>query len=279
MAIAQDGAAVGSISAGCVEAKVIEAANEVLMTHEPKILSFGKADELDPWTIGLSCGGSIDILVSIWDQSSPILKAWLDEANLWQEATCWIPRSGDFRIAAENGDRELSATHYLLHFKPPPRLHIIGGGHIAGHLCALARQTGWHVTVIDPRDSFTESGHFAVKPHAIHRAWPQDVLQAKQFGSADYAILLTHDPKIDDPAITILLKSEAAYIGALGSHTTQQKRKQRLCAQGFSLEDIKRIHGPVGVDIGARTPAEIAVSILAEIISVRNGGPKWKSVS
>jgi xanthine dehydrogenase accessory factor len=153
----------------------------------------------------------------------------------------------------------------------PATVIIVGGADIAVHLVQLATQTGFETVLIDPRAVFTGEDRFPVQPTQLHTKWPQEVLPGMPLDKNTFAVLLTHDPKIDDPALEILFDSDVPYIGALGGRKTQATRRERLAGAGHSQENINRIKGPVGLKIGAATPAEIAVSILAEIIQVRNG--------
>jgi xanthine dehydrogenase accessory factor len=135
----------------------------------------------------------------------------------------------------------------------------------------LANRLDFEVTVVDPRAVFTDPHRFDVPPDCLLTAWPQQVLPEFAPDNQTYAVLLTHDPRVDDPALEVLLKSEAAYIGALGGRKTQSARRVRMLAAGFTETDLARIRGPVGLRIGAIGPAEIATSISAELVAVRRG--------
>ncbi|MBZ0262037.1 MAG: XdhC family protein, partial [Hyphomicrobiales bacterium] len=146
---------------------------------------------------------------------------------------------------------------------PPLRLVIIGAVHIAQGVIPMARQAGYDITVIDPRGAFATGARFP--DITLHTTWPEDVLPAIGVDARTAFLALTHDPKIDDPALSIALKSECFYIGALGSKKTQASRVERLQKMGFTDEVIARIHGPIGLPIGAKGAAEIAISIMAEM--------------
>ena len=152
---------------------------------------------------------------------------------------------------------------------PPDRLLIIGAAHIAVPLVRFAKSLDFEVVVVDPRSALATAERFPDAPDQMVVAWPDDALPSLALDGSTYAVVLTHDPKIDDAALINLLRSPVAYIGALGSRVTQQKRRTFLLESGFSETEIGRIHGPVGLNIGARSPEEIAVSIMAEIIQVR----------
>jgi xanthine dehydrogenase accessory factor len=149
-------------------------------------------------------------------------------------------------------------------------LVMVGGVHIAIALASLARTLGYLTVVIDPRRAFGSQERF---PHAdrLIQAWPQEAFGQVTLTSGTAVVMLTHDPKIDDPALRIVLDSPVFYIGALGSRNTHEKRRLRLLEQGISTEKLARLHAPIGLDLGGRTPEEIALSIMAEIVAVRHG--------
>ena len=166
---------------------------------------------------------------------------------------------------------ETPAGKVFVHvFAPPPRLMIVGAVHIAEPLARMASLTGYGVTIIDPRRSFADSQRFDVI--AVESDWPDEALERLKPDMRTAIVTLTHDPKLDDPALDAALKSDAFYVGALGSRKTHQARLQRLTALGHDETALARIHGPVGLDIGALSPAEIALSIMGQITAVRRGG-------
>lgn len=156
-------------------------------------------------------------------------------------------------------------------FNPPLRLIVVGAVHIAQQLVPLATTAGYDVTVVDPRRAWASGERFPAV--ALRTDWPDEALRALAPDHRTAVVTLTHDPKLDDPALAAALASPAFYIGALGSRRTQAKRMDRLRAEGFDAAALARIHGPVGLDIGAKSPAEIAVSILAQIIQTRRAVP------
>ncbi len=306
MLISQDMEVVGSVSGGCIEGSVIESALSVLESGVPQVLQYGVDDER-AWSVGLSCGGHVRILVETWSSfegsgfvemlqaDAPFVLAsmmgsdksshnviYRDESVLEEVmAEMEGQRRGDGKtvreaaLAAiqerESRELELSDRNIFLHVFPAlQRLVIIGGADITARLLALAKEMDFETIVIDPRDVFTSSDRFDVLPDHLVAKWPQDILPSLTLDEDTYAVLLTHDPKIDDPALHVLLERPVAYIGALGGKRTQEKRNNRLLDKGFSQDQIDRIHGPIGVDIGAASPKEIALSIMAEIVAVRN---------
>ncbi len=190
----------------------------------------------------------------------------------------------DERVAADALDllvRERSETRrypspegevgvFLEVYPRPPRLLIFGAVHIGIHIASFAKQLGFHVSVIDARSAFATQERF---PHAddLIVEWPDDALARIPVDESTYAVLLTHDPKFDDPTLIALLRSDCRYIGAIGSRATTLERNDRLRAEGFTDEDIARIHSPIGLDLGAVTPEEVALSIVAEMVAVRYG--------
>ena len=304
MAISENKDILGSVSGGCVEGSVIKEAMEVIETGIPKRLSFGVTNE-DAWTVGLSCGGQIEVLVerftgnaatgngvAIWqalqnaigtNQGSVLLQKLginhSDHLLIYSDgSTVGTTPNSEWITAAQTtyqqhknqilsiGNQEFFATV----FPAKDRLLIIGAAHISADLVDLAHQFNFETTVIDPRGIFTTKMHFKTPPTAIHEKWPEEVLVDFPLDGDTYAVVLTHDPKIDDQALHILLRSKVAYIGALGSRKTHAKRVARLTEAGFSEEEIGKIHGPVGVSINARRPKEIALSIIAELVQIKN---------
>lgn len=166
-------------------------------------------------------------------------------------------------------------SYFALVLTQPLRLGIIGAGHISQYLSSMAAMAGFDVTIIDPRTTYATASRF---PGAtLSHEWPEEGLHSLGLGRRSAVVALSHDPKLDEPALATALKSDSFYIGALGSRKTQGQRRERMKEQGFSDADLDRIHGPVGLDIGALSPAEIAVSILAQIIDVLR--PKKKGIA
>ena len=277
MVIRDDMAVEGSVSGGCVEGAVIDAAIESLTTGAGQRLDFGVADA-KAWEVGLSCGGRIAVLVT------PIAEGGLPGEALGDLAGDIVARrAGAVTFDAANGARlerssedgemvsALSDDESIFTFRqvPPRRVVIIGGVHITQFLAPMARQAGYDVVVIDPRAVFSAAERFPGSD--CRTAWPDEAMAELGLDTRTAVVTLTHDPKIDDPGLQAALASDAFYIGCLGSRRTHAARCERLAEAGFSKADLARLHGPVGLDIGARTPAEIAVSILAQMIAVESG--------
>lgn len=298
MIVTSDGQFAGSVSGGCVENAVIESARDCLESNHPELLHFGVADET-AWEVGLACGGSIDVFVQPLDEDFfPSLRAaWTADSNA---VNVTVIRSdsqilGREMLIQEDGsvigsmDTPMQkkvlqlANDVLAHGKsqrlrledeteiflevisPPPTLIVVGGVHIAIALTSLAKTLGYHTIVVDPRTAWGNEQRFANIDRLI-QAWIPDAFQQAGITSSTAIVMLTHDPKLDDPALTIALSSVAFYVGALGSKTTNAKRQERLRASGITEEQLARLHAPIGLDIGSETPEEIALSIMAQIV-------------
>ncbi len=277
LAISGTGEIMGSVSGGCVEGAVIVAAEDALQDGQSRILEFGVADET-AFEVGLACGGTIRILLEPVGMAGGIPEALLAElvkaraarrpvayvvdTKTWTRRLSGPDEFPDRFRADRSGFGEDGHIFVSIH-NPPLRLFVVGAVHIAQALLPMARLAGHDVTLIDPRETFAAAARFPGE--TIFGDWPDEALSRLAPDARCAVVTLSHDPKIDDPAIIAALKSDAYYIGCLGSVRTHARRVARLKAAGLGDGDIARIHAPVGLDIGARTPAEIAVSVLAEI--------------
>ena len=280
LAVSGDGEMTGSVSGGCVEGAVVTEALEALADRRPRILTFGVTDET-AFSVGLACGGTIRVLVEpvgegdqalaaplladlVAARAAPRAVALVTDTNTWTRRL--IPAGADAAVDARlksdrsglEDDGRLIAVH-----NPPLRLIVVGAVHIAQPLVAIAHTCGYATTLIDPRAAFGSDARFPGQ--TILDDWPDDALATLAPDARTAIVTLTHDPKLDDPALRFALRAPVFYIGALGSKKTHAKRVDRLAAAGFTEAEIARIAAPVGLDIGARTPAEIAVSIMAQI--------------
>jgi xanthine dehydrogenase accessory factor len=286
MAVRDDGAFSGSVSGGCVEGSVIAEAEAALSDGKARNLKFGVSNE-DAWAVGLACGGTIEIHVApVLAAPQRVVIAALKKARDEKRAVALAsdlvtgesrvlypgdPGGGALQEAArqqarrdESGTVEADGKSWFLTvFNPPLDLAIIGAVHIAQPLSRIASLADYAVRIIDPRTAFATEERFPGA--ALSHKWPDEALVKAPLTARSAIVALTHDPKLDDPALIAALKSPAFYIGALGSRTTHARRLERLTAQGFSDAELARIHGPIGLDIGARSPAEIAVAILGEM--------------
>ena len=262
MLIRDDGHIVGSVSGGCVEGSVIFSAKKILAESSAEILDFGVADQ-DAWSVGLSCGGKSSVFVCPRKKIQASLFEKLNSANVNREI---FQIECDFRRGEIFESKSLNSNDDCLPLKliPKPRLFIVGAVHITQYLIPMAKEAGFDTVLIDPRSHFATNERFPnVK---IMNDWPDDALKKFRLNENDCLVTLTHDPKIDDPALLIALNSPLFSISCLGSKKTHASRKARLQNQGISEEQLNRINGPAGLDINAKNPAEIAVSILAELI-------------
>ncbi|PIE11515.1 MAG: XdhC/CoxI family protein [Rhodobacterales bacterium] len=279
LVVAGDGAMEGSVSGGCVEGAVVAEAAEALRAGAARMLEFGVSDD-DAFAVGLACGGRIRVLLEPVGTALPeALLAELVAARAARRPVAYVvPEGGAPRLEGPGAypdrfrlDRsgvEEDGTFVALH-TPPLRLFVVGAVHIAQHLLPMARGLGHDVTLVDPRGAFGSAERFPGEE--ISDDWPDEALLGRLDGRCA-VVTLTHDPKLDDPALIVALPSEALYVGALGSTRTHAKRVARLEAAGLSAQDIARLHAPVGLDIGAAGPAEIALSILAQITQVLRQG-------
>lgn len=304
MAMTADGQITGSVSGGCVESAVYAAGEEVLASGVPQLLHFGVADEI-AWEVGLACGGTIEVFV---ERLSPqLLECW-NRASVSESAVCTTsvlqpesPIRGSQLVVGSDGAALLSGLPLPMALRtaadqalatgrsqrssvpselgtldifcdvqlPSQVLIMIGAGHIAVVLNDLARRVGFQTVIIDPRGAFATRDRL---PHAsaVYAEWPDLVLPGLTLTTGTAFAALTHDPKIDDAALLMALRSPAFYIGALGSAKTHAERLERLQIAGADPASLASIHAPIGMDIGAGSPEEIAVSILAEIIKARH---------
>lgn len=265
LAVRQDGLFEGSVSGGCVEADVILAAQDLIAAGSGHaLLEFGVADTV-AWAAGLACGGRIAVLVQRLadDGLPPALVADVLAATSAGEARSISsdPATGQ----ALAGD----AGPFVRAYPPPRRLLIIGAVHIAQALVPMAEALGIAATVIDPRGLFAADDRFAGL--TLDRRWPDEAMADLRPDAATAVVALTHDPKVDDVALAAALRSRAFYIAALGSRKNHAARLERLAALGFGPDDLARIHGPAGLAIGAANPAEIALSIAAQLVAA------WRS--
>jgi xanthine dehydrogenase accessory factor len=302
-----EGQIAGSISGGCVESAAATEIAAAIARGTPKLVSYGVTDE-KAWEVGLACGGTIKVFIEP-AVSPAILAAARGEGGAVVATVISDPAGSrlghsttlhdDGRIEGASSDdwiaelvkepaqtalrREASATvdatapdgtplAILLEVFPrPPKLVIFGGVHIAMALVPLARALGYRTTVADGRQAFVTRERFPEADELLV-AWPEEAFRKIGLDAASYVCILSHDPKFDEPALTIALRSTAPYIGAIGSRKTQAARRERLLSEGFTPADLARLHGPIGLDLGGRGPAETALAILAEMTMTRYGG-------
>jgi len=297
-----DGRIAGSVSGGCVEAATTLEIQAALQRGTPKLVTFGVTDER-AWEVGLACGGTIKVFVE------PTVRPEILEAaqGTGGEVVATVvvgPALGESIRVLENGEihgklsvslpieplraaaltglrREASVsetleteygavTLFLEVFPRPPRIVIFGAGQIAAEMVPLSKALGYHTIVADGRKSFLDPERFPAADELI-LAWPEETFERIGLDASCYVCLLSHDPKFDEPALQVALRSAARYVGAIGSKRTQAARRERLRELGLQELEIGRLHGPIGLDLGGRQPAEIALAIMAEITAVRYG--------
>ncbi|NVO55050.1 XdhC family protein [Rhodobacteraceae bacterium B1Z28] len=280
LVIGGDGQIEGSVSGGCVEGAVIVEALEAIDEGEARLLEFGVSDD-DAFAVGLACGGTIRVLVE------PVGKV-LPEAMLAELVATRAARAPlAYEVNIDTGHRALRRNAYRDRLRmdrsgfeedgktfvavhnPPLRLIVVGAVHIAQALVPMARIAGYDPAIVDPRDAFASNARFPGEK--ILTDWPDEAVAKLGLDTRTAVVLLTHDPKLDDPALQAALNAGVFYIGALGSTRTHAKRVERMKSSGFTEAQIARIHGPVGLDIGASDPSEIAVAILAQMTAVLRG--------
>jgi xanthine dehydrogenase accessory factor len=295
MAINDRGEVIGAVSGGCVEGAVVVVAEQILGGDDPELLHFGIADA-DAWDVGLPCGGEIDVWVQAYEPGRfeeiartggraaeiTLLEGARPGAKMLVEADG--ARSGSLG-APELDDEAAAAAGELLWTEtserrgpffidvvyPAPRLILFGAVDVAASLCKLARAAGWRPYVVDPRARFATRERFP-EAEEVLVSWPEEAFA--HLGGIDRATsiaVLTHDPKLDDAALMIALRSEARFVGAMGSRRAQATRRERLLAEGMTEDELGRLAAPLGLDLGAVSGEETALSILAEVVAARHG--------
>jgi xanthine dehydrogenase accessory factor len=291
MAVCDTGAFVGSVSGGCVEAAVVDEALGAMGDRTARVVEYGISDE-EAWSVGLACGGRVSIsvvpigdgtladevlsdVIEARERQSPVV---LTTALASGASEVLRPLNGDAgadstlaeaaRAAlvadratlVESGDGDV----FLRPHNRPVRVIIVGAAHVSQSLVPLVKTAGFEPVVVDPRSAFATEERFpGVR---LLRSWPADALGELGLDHRTAVVTVTHDPKLDDPALLSALDSDVFYVGALGSRRTHAARLARLKEEGASEDALERIRAPIGLDIGARTTEEIAVSIIAEIV-------------
>ena len=272
LAVSESGQLFGSVSGGCVESDVALQAAEVLADERPRLLTYGIDDE-QAWSVGLPCGGEIDVFVERFEEEFPAA----DEPAVVLTVLVG-ERAGERRLVApdavEPGPSRVleldGETVFAEVLGPPPRLVVVGATDTAEELCRAAKALGWRTAVADPRRALVTRERLP-SPDELVTAWPDEALERLAPGADSAVVVLTHEERLDVPALTAALRSDAFYVGAIGSRRTQGRRRERLLEAGLQEDELERLAGPAGLDLGAHSPAETAVSILAEVLAVRAG--------
>jgi xanthine dehydrogenase accessory factor len=269
--IRDDGPVVGSVSGGCVEDDLIDKVRAGSVAKDkPQLITYGVTnEEATRW--GLPCGGTLELVMEPVTESSAfgqlletISKQQLVRRRLEMDSGRVTMQPGSWQDVLEFDGKVLSAVH-----GPRWRLVLIGAGQLTRYLAEMARMLDYHVVVVDPREDY--AGGWDLPGIPLDRGMPDDVVRALTLDGHSAIVALTHDPKLDDLALMEALKSPAFYVGALGSRANNDKRRARLAEFDLSAGEIARLHGPVGLWLGSKTPPEIAVSVLAEMTAVKNG--------
>ncbi|MFM7049035.1 MAG: XdhC family protein [Polynucleobacter sp.] len=271
LAIREDGQVVGSVSGGCVEDDLIRRVQtEILTRTSPELVKYGVSKD-EAVRFGLPCGGTLQLLVEPRPELAILeaIMSGIKKRSIVLREVNVLTGQSTLSIGNRSTQFQFSNEKMQTIYGPRWRMFIIGAGQLSLCLASFALTSDFDITMIDPREEYAEGiGSEGIQ---FIQGMPDDVMQELGVDSHTAIVALTHDPKIDDLALIDALQSEAFYVGALGSHTNTQKRKERLREFNLSTKQLERLHGPVGLAIGALTPPEIAVSIMAEVIAVKYG--------
>ncbi len=307
--VADDGRMAGSVSGGCVEGAIIEQAVEAMRDGRSRLLHYGISDEAS-WDVGLTCGGEIDVFLEPLDE--PRIERFLRVAEAVAAevplATATVIRGPEELLGTRlavypdvtDGDwpldggaeltRELrsmlesvrprsglfvaptftSVSVFRDVIAPPPRAWVVGADNVALYLVRFLADAGFHPIVVDPRSSFANPARFPGVDLRV--GWPDEAFAGETLGPRDYVVVVSNDPKIDEPALIAALAAKPAYVGAIGSRHKQEERRERLLASGVREERVRSLHAPIGLDLGGNEPSELALSIAAELVAERRGG-------
>jgi xanthine dehydrogenase accessory factor len=273
MALCEDGSVVGSVSGGCIEDDLIYryAQGQAMPTGAPTMVKYGvSADEAHRF--GLPCGGTLELLLE-WDPDAAALAqlvAALEQGSLMRRRVRLADGAVTLSDAPAPAELEVNDTELVNCFGPEFRMLLIGAGQLTEYLATMAIFSGFAVTVCDPREEYR--GAWGVPGAKVLTEMPDEVVAAFRPDRRSCVVALTHDPKLDDLALLEALKSEAFYVGAIGSRRNNEARHQRMIEHFEQTADsLSRLRGPIGIYIGSKTPPEIAVSVMAEILAVKNG--------
>jgi xanthine dehydrogenase accessory factor len=275
LAVTADGQMAGSVSGGCVEGDVVEHARAVLRSGESVLRRYGISDD-QGLEVGLMCGGSIEVLIEpVRGHSASLVELFTALIAAGKPAAREIGITGtvvgtqrvlDGQEAVAATDRSDAVYDRAL---PAPRVWIVGAGHIAEHVAAFAARSGLTPLVVDPRRLFAEQPR--LEGLEVIADWPDRAFAARGLRPDDSVVVLSHDPKIDEPALVAALSANIGYVGAIGSQRAQVDRRARLRAAGVDDANLARLHAPIGLDLGGREPAEIGLAIVAELVAARHG--------
>jgi xanthine dehydrogenase accessory factor len=277
LAVSDDGEVAGSVTGGCVEPAVYEEAREVLAGGPPRLVSYGIADE-EAFEVGLPCGGTVHIFVDLAERDlvDQIAAAVKEERPVALETQVSGPEIGTKRVAAVNGETRLQDIDdgqvFVNSFAPRPNMYVFGAVDHAAAVAKVGRFLGYRVTVCDARAKFVTKERFPDVDELVVE-WPDRFLAQAPVDERTVVCVLTHDHKFDVPLLKVALGTNAGYIGAMGARKTNAERAERLREEGVTDEELERIHAPIGLDIGSRTPEEVAIAIAGEIVATFRKAP------
>jgi xanthine dehydrogenase accessory factor len=277
LAVADGGEMAGSVSGGCVEGDVVEHALAALRGGQPVLRRYGISDE-QGLEVGLMCGGTIEVLIEPMDgHRAGLLELFTALVDAGRPAAREIAVEGDDigtrRVLDGTAAVEAADADGVVYDRalPAPRVWIVGAGHVAEHVAAFAARAGFQPLVVDPRRLFAAQPRF--EGVTVIGDWPDRAFAEHGLRADDAVVVLSHDPKIDEPALVAALGAEDGprYVGAIGSRRAQEDRRARLRAAGLDDDQLARLSAPIGLDLGGREPAEIGLAIVAELVAVRHG--------
>jgi xanthine dehydrogenase accessory factor len=281
--VADDGRLAGSVSGGCVEGACIEEVARARRAGRATVIRYGISDET-AWSVGLACGSTVDVLIepTVSDElveaarapGARVVVTRLPAGSPRGEEPAQAALDDAIRRALSEGRSRVALTtegqHFVEAFPTRPRLIVFGAVDMAMSLVALGHELGYRVLVVDARPAFATAERFPSADELL-LGWPDEVADRLALGPADAVVVLTHDPKLDDPAIVLAARAGCRYVGAIGSRRTQQARRARLRDAGLTDREIDDVHGPIGLDLGGREPAEVALAIMAQVVASRYG--------
>jgi xanthine dehydrogenase accessory factor len=271
MAVSERGDVAGSLTGGCVEPALYEDARAVLAGEPALLKGYGIADE-DAFEAGLPCGGTVHVFIAQAERDlvAQVAAAVRRDEPIALALTVSGPAAGAQEVIAPDGRTEpaLEGDVFFLPLLPRPRMYVFGALDHAAAVARVGSLLGYHVTVCDARSKFLTRERFPEADELVI-GWPDEFLRTAPIDERTAICVLTHDHKLDVPLLQVALGSDAGYVGALGAKRTNAERAERLRAEGITDEQLARVHAPIGLDIGARTPEEVAVAVAAELVSVR----------
>jgi xanthine dehydrogenase accessory factor len=275
LAVSERGEVAGSVTGGCVEPAVYEEAQAVLAGGPPRLVSYGIADE-DAFEVGLPCGGTVHIFLTTVERDliEELVPAVRSERPIALAVTISGSKIGEQRLVDLNGHFEagIEGDTFFLPFAPRPEMYVFGAVDHAAAVARVGQLLGYHVTICDARARFATRERFPEADEVVVE-WPDEFLRRSPVDERTAICVLTHDHKFDVPLLKVALETRAGYIGAMGARRTTESRNERLRAEGVTDEQLARIHAPIGLKIGSRTPEEVAVAVAAEIVATRRQAP------